>query len=167
MGNKNKTQRSEGDDFREMKELGFELESPQDTYSDQPGSGSTIGGVRGEQEYGIDTSVDAQGRGSQMRSQSNVAFDSSEPSRTPESEAISNEAGTSESVNISDLKTLIEDRLDRNPHFSAREYNVSVNGGAVTISGEVTSHSSKLLIDELLSSFPEVREIYNNVQVVL
>lgn len=43
----------EGADFDELQDLGFKLDPPDDTYSDQPDSSSTIGGRRGEQEYGI------------------------------------------------------------------------------------------------------------------
>lgn len=43
----------EKEDFEKLQKLGFELNPPVDRFSDQPDSGSSIGGIRGEQEYGI------------------------------------------------------------------------------------------------------------------
>lgn len=45
--------RKEISEAEELRKLGFEFEGPVDGYSDQPDSGSTIGGERGRQEYGI------------------------------------------------------------------------------------------------------------------
>lgn len=54
--------KSDTDEYRELKELGFEVENPQDGFSYQPDSGSSIGGEIGREEYGIDTDLDAEGR---------------------------------------------------------------------------------------------------------
>lgn len=52
-------------DFDTLKQLGFELEAPQDEFSYQPDSGSVTDGIIGVQEYGINIVLDAEGRGSE------------------------------------------------------------------------------------------------------
>ncbi len=47
----------EGADFEELQDLGFRLNPPDDTFSDQPDSSGTIGGRRGQQEFGIEGGV--------------------------------------------------------------------------------------------------------------
>ena len=48
--------------FDALKELGLELEAPQDEFSYQPNSGGYAAGAIGKLEYGIDSDLDALGR---------------------------------------------------------------------------------------------------------
>lgn len=45
--------KSEGQEFERLRRAGLELRPPVDEFSEQPASGSAIGGRRGAQEYGI------------------------------------------------------------------------------------------------------------------
>ena len=54
--------KSDGEDFKFLKELGFEFKTPQDEFSYQPGSGGLADGIIGKQEYGIDIDLDAETR---------------------------------------------------------------------------------------------------------
>jgi len=71
-----RTKKSE-DQFGALRKIGFELRAPVDEYSEQPGSGGTMGGRRGTQEYGIEGGV-AQEDGHDRDRASNVDINSSD-----------------------------------------------------------------------------------------
>jgi len=63
--NISKTKTNVNSEFNALKKIGFEFVPPQDEFSYQPDSGSSIGGKRGRQEYGIKSVYDAEGRDAQ------------------------------------------------------------------------------------------------------
>ncbi|MBN8547881.1 MAG: BON domain-containing protein [Deltaproteobacteria bacterium] len=69
--------RLEGEEFRKLRKAGLELRPPVDEYSEQPSSGSAIGGRRGAQEYGIEGGA-AQEDGHDRDRASNVDISSSD-----------------------------------------------------------------------------------------
>jgi osmotically-inducible protein OsmY len=59
----------------------------------------------------------------------------------------------------------ISEVLTNDPELDATEIEVQVEGGAVTLSGTVTSSDAKLLAEELAESFPGVREVHNRLTI--
>ena len=51
---------TEGQEFRSLQEIGLGQDVPTGEFSDQPDSGSRIGGIRGVQEYGIEGGIAAE-----------------------------------------------------------------------------------------------------------
>lgn len=59
----------------------------------------------------------------------------------------------------------IHEILTKDPELDATEIEVEVEGGAVTLTGEVESSDAKLLAEELVESTPGVREIHNRLRI--
>jgi osmotically-inducible protein OsmY len=59
----------------------------------------------------------------------------------------------------------IRDILTNDPELDARDIEVEVEGGAVTLSGAVADSDAKLLAEELVETLPGVREIHNRLRV--
>lgn len=59
----------------------------------------------------------------------------------------------------------IRDILTHDPELDARDIEVEVEGGAVTLSGAVADSDAKLLAEELVETLPGVREIHNRLRV--
>jgi osmotically-inducible protein OsmY len=55
--------------------------------------------------------------------------------------------------------------LSKDPELDATDLHVEVEGGAVTLSGEVYSSDAKLLAEELVESVVGVREVHNHLRV--
>jgi osmotically-inducible protein OsmY len=59
----------------------------------------------------------------------------------------------------------IHEILTKDPELDATEIEVEVQGGAVTLTGEVESSDAKLLAEELVESTPGVREVHNRLRI--
>ncbi|HZB27735.1 MAG TPA: BON domain-containing protein [Gemmatimonadales bacterium] len=59
----------------------------------------------------------------------------------------------------------IHEILTKDPELDATEIEVEVEGGAVTLTGEVESSDAKLLAEELVESTPGVREVHNRLRI--
>jgi osmotically-inducible protein OsmY len=59
----------------------------------------------------------------------------------------------------------IHEILVKDPELNATEIEVAVEGGAVTLTGEVESSGAKLLAEELVESLLGVREVHNRLRV--
>lgn len=59
----------------------------------------------------------------------------------------------------------IHEILTKDPEVDAQEIEVRVDGGVVTLTGEVESSDAKLLAEELVESLPGVREVHNRLRV--
>jgi hypothetical protein len=59
----------------------------------------------------------------------------------------------------------IHEILTKDPELDATDIEVEVEGGAVTLTGEVESSDAKLLAEELVESTPGVREIHNRLRI--
>ena len=59
----------------------------------------------------------------------------------------------------------IHEILTKDPELDATEIEVEVEGGAVTLTGEVESSDAKLLAEELVESTPGVREVHNRLSI--
>jgi osmotically-inducible protein OsmY len=55
--------------------------------------------------------------------------------------------------------------LSKDPELDATDLHVEVEGGAVTLTGEVSSADAKLLAEELVESVVGVREVHNRLRV--
>ncbi len=154
----------DAEDFEKLREMGFELKTPQDEYSYQPDSGSAIGGVRGRQEYGINPVLDAENpRAQRMLGKMQGAVLEAD---TVPIEEILDEA---KPVILDDtaLTALVSDRLEKHPKLRGVHIEVLVHNAEVTLRGKVSSDSAKLLAEEVVEAMPGVAEIHNNVQVEL
>lgn len=67
----------------------------------------------------------------------------------------------------SDLKTRIESALNRSADLDARSVRVSVSGGAVTLDGTVDSWTARDLAEDAAWAAPGVRDVYDNLSVVI
>jgi osmotically-inducible protein OsmY len=63
------------------------------------------------------------------------------------------------------LASEIHEILTKDPELDATEIEVKVEGGAVTLTGEVESSDAKLLAEELVESTPGVREVHNRLRI--
>ncbi|MDZ4786962.1 MAG: BON domain-containing protein [bacterium] len=157
----------------ELQELGFEFRSPQDEFSYQPDSGSVIGGIRGKQEYGIDSNLDAEGGSSQRKKTIPLSQNPtltipgesewSQAHRLPIEEVFNKE----KIIELTDpqLQMLVLDRLSHHPRLKDLEVDVHVENGEVDLQGEVSSISAKMQIEELIEALPGVIDIHNNIEV--
>ena len=59
----------------------------------------------------------------------------------------------------------IHEILTKDPELDATDIEVEVEGGAVTLTGEVESSDAKLLAEELVESTPGVREVHNRLRI--
>ena len=59
----------------------------------------------------------------------------------------------------------IREILTTDPELDATAIEVEVEGGAVTIAGEVTHPEARLLAEELVESVVGVREVHNRLRV--
>lgn len=59
----------------------------------------------------------------------------------------------------------IHEILTKDPELDATEIEVEVEGGAVTLTGEVHDPDARLLAEELVESLPGVREVHNRLRV--
>ena len=59
----------------------------------------------------------------------------------------------------------IHEILTKDPELDATDIEVEVEGGAVTLTGEVVSSDAKLLAEELVESTPGVREVHNRLRI--
>lgn len=168
-----KNKKKEPREFESLQEMGFELTGSQDEFSDQPDSGGVIGGTRGQQEYGINTSVDAQGASSEKRQTertTRAALSGSavplELLESPLDEKIERRE-FEETLKFTDpqLERVINDRLSHHPHLKQFTLKVKVESAEVSIGGTVTADSAKLLIDEIIEALPGISRIHNKVQV--
>ncbi|MCO6430166.1 MAG: BON domain-containing protein [Deltaproteobacteria bacterium] len=149
----------EDDNYEELMDLGFELESPQDEYSYQPDSGGAIGGIIGRQEYGIDTVQDAQDRDDQLGSSHDV---------NPADVGLSSQIESSDQAlaalliesppDDSQLERFIDGMLKRSPYLADCQLATAVHQGQVVVSGQVPSVSARLRIIEMLESLPAVSD---------
>jgi osmotically-inducible protein OsmY len=156
-----RNKKSEAEEFEALQKIGFELRAPQDEFSYQPDSSSSIGGIRGKQEYGIETDYDAEGKADQIIEASD--------SLSLEDKIIAEEpppASEDEHLTDDELQALLEKRLADHPHLQSTNIDVIVRKSKVTVFGEVPKYSAKLLIDEMVEAMPGVTEIKNNVKVV-
>jgi osmotically-inducible protein OsmY len=59
----------------------------------------------------------------------------------------------------------IHEILTKDPELDATDVEVEVDGGAVTLTGEVHDPHARLLAEELVESLPGVREVHNRLRV--
>lgn len=81
--------------------------------------------------------------------------DTSRPGRGPERRRRSDES----------LAQEIREILTEDPELDASVIEVKVEGGAVTIAGEVADPHAKLLAEEMVESVVGVREVHNRLRV--
>lgn len=165
-----------------LRKLGFGLEHPPDDYSDQPSSSGRIGGVRGQQEYGIEGGV-AQERHTEagdepandpqlldsVEAASETLSDFSEEAGRAEERKDENDeerAALKERPVPGDLKSLIQDRLDHNHYIDSASITVDVEpSGLVILSGRVRTEAESLRASEITASLPGVLAIDNKLQI--
>lgn len=163
---------SESREFDTLKEVGYELEDPQDEFSYQPSSGSSDDGGIGRDEYGIDVDSDAQGRGEDSERSFPGAEDPSLPipgeSEWSQDHRLPNEEIPSWRIRLrdEDLFSLVNDRILHHPQFENAKIVINVESGVVLLKGDVSSEAAKLLGSEIVSALPGVSEIRNELQVV-
>jgi BON domain len=63
------------------------------------------------------------------------------------------------------LANEIREILTKDPELDATDIGVEVEGGAVTLTGEVLDPDARLLAEELVESTPGVREVHNRLRV--
>lgn len=149
------TKRTEGNDFRKLRNLGMNFSESQDEYSSQPDSCSAIGGIRGVQEYGINSDMDSIGRSSEKRIREVSRLDGVSPlleeNEVKDAEEIMGEAKDTE-LNNAKLKNLIEERFSTHPQLKKYQLAFEVSGAKVTANGTVKSHALKLCAQELIQA---------------
>jgi len=59
----------------------------------------------------------------------------------------------------------LEEILTQDPELDATDIEVKVEGGAVTLRGQVASSDARLLAEELVESVTGVREVHNSLKV--
>ena len=59
----------------------------------------------------------------------------------------------------------IREILTHDPELDAKDIEVEVEGGAVTLRGAVADPDAKLLAEELVETLPGVREMHNRLRV--
>jgi len=149
----------EGKDFNKLRGLGYEFKS-QDYYSEQPDSGGTIGGLRGKQEYGIESTLDSGGKRGlkEAKLATNVpAFEREEPGSVKDivPEQISR-----------DLMKYIAERLGSHPALKDKFISVSAETkNSVLVEGIVTSESDKIRVTELIEAIIPNTDIHNNLEI--
>lgn len=168
--------RKEGAQSTAIEELGLGHDIPADDFSDQPGAGSRIGGIRGAQEYGIIGGVagERESLGGEHKGEDALIDElaaASEGLAEYSAEGIEELEDVEEGeahgyVSGDDLQNLIHDRLAHNHYLHTRAISVSVDpDGLVTLSGEVCSDAESLRAFELVSSLPGVSAIRNNLSL--
>lgn len=134
----------------------------EDGFNEQPGSGSTIGGTRGAQEYGIEgeiaeeeehapyrsISIDTEGTGGLSHFSASgieILIHKSEAS-----EDLINVEGL---ASASDLRPLIKERILTHPLLKQRDIQVDVGkDGALVIAGTVSSAAERVILHELVEA---------------
>lgn len=186
--------RKPAEDFARLRELGLELDPPVDEFSEQPGSGSAIGGRRGAQEYGIVGGV-AQENAHDINLSSNVdAHPSdleSDGQRFPRELMDKESAGISEySANhimmpeesesnqadeegeqdqefgSEDLKALLQKRLNEHPELG--RYAIQADVGPdqfVRLDGRVHTEAERLLAQELAEAVAGGSAVHNQITI--
>lgn len=165
----------ENANFNALKEIGFELESPQDGFSFQPDSGSRTGGEIGEQEYGIVTDPDAEGFNAEKNKpstkQNSVEIPNSvvpgesqwsQDQRQSEDERLS---GISQETDA-ELEDILMNLIQQLASLKNSEIELEVNGGDVYVNGYVESEQAKFAIEQVLRSYPEVIAIHNKIEII-
>ena len=59
----------------------------------------------------------------------------------------------------------VRQRLAIDPDVRGAALEVSVKNGVVTLTGEVNSHSTRALAEQIASSVPNVKQVVNDLQV--
>jgi hypothetical protein len=182
---------SRNEDFERLTKQGFELRPPVDEYSYQPDSGSTIGGLRGEQEYGIaggpanDAAPDPQPAAAEREAGVEEVEFSADP--LPYGEVSEGFAGVSEwsadqSQSVAregteEERRKLEHRKDESieqelklklaghPELDVSEVKISVKNHAVLLEGRVKQESDKTHVREIVEAIPGVRTVENELRV--
>lgn len=150
----------EGKDFNRLKELGLELEDPQDEFSYQPGSGGTHSGRQALNEDGVDVRPDSRSKrgieeGTQARELSSEGFSTTQKA-----------AASSGKLSNEEVLSLIQKRLDDHPLLNSDNIHLSLErNGRLVIEGSVPSASDKLRLEEMVEAIYLGKEVRNQVQV--
>ena len=176
MASKKKKKKVQGSEFDTLLEVGFKLSAPQDEFSYQPDSGSSTGGLLGEQEHGIKSDYDAEGRIAQIQTDHNLLRGQnalvlvSDESKLSSEQPLPDQERVDDSAPLglgdSQLLDIIERRITENPHIGENTIELHMKNRALTVTGEVHSEAAKLLIEEILGVFPEIKQFNNNVSVL-
>ncbi len=152
--------------FNALKNLGLELEAPQDEFSYQPDSSGRAGGAIGATEYGIDSDLDATGRGDENLG---VVEDPTAPilgesewsqnHRLPIDGAVDRETLESDSELIALVRKTIEDHGWETP----TDLLITSSDRVVTLHGRIQSDEMKSQIGELVVELPGVSDLYNEL----
>jgi hypothetical protein len=156
----------EGHQSRELTELGFGQDVPADDFSDQPDSGSRIGGVRGVDEFGIIGGVssewcgeDGAGVEESLDVESILGDDSEVAGGIGGSDWLKFEG-------LDGLRALIEHRLLNHDRIDPQDITVRVDPpGLVLLSGRVRSDSESMRVSEIVTSLPGVYSVRNILRV--
>lgn len=180
MSNGNK--RSKDDDATRMRDLGYELRAPVDEYSDQPDSGSSIGGIRGQQEYGISGGI-ADESDSSLRSradsealaESTVALDSSQIgisefsdhiTQSPDDVVESKTPSSAFDETPTILRASIYQRLKAHKLIDASALRVHVaEKGTVLLQGDANSPAERSRIEDIVRAVPGVKVVANKLEI--
>jgi len=159
----------EAREFNTLQALGFELESPHDTFTYQPDSSGTASGIVGQVEYGITPDVDASGY--QHGSETLVNLDEggesvpeesvwSQHHRLPVDDLVSAETAQSNELLVTTLQSALE-------HYPAlKGVNAEIaSGDAVLLSGIVPTLEAKKLLAEMVEGIAAVRSVYDEVTI--
>ncbi len=154
-------------DFEALKNIGLELEAPQDEYSYQPGSSGIASGAVAEQEYGVDVDLDAAANGEAVGEElENPTMPIPGESSWSQNHRLPMEGAEHlEKLSDEDLLELVEERLDHHPQLGGLKIAVIVNHGAVALRGRVPSEAARLQAGELVEALPGVTDIRNSLEV--
>lgn len=64
------------------------------------------------------------------------------------------------------IEEMLNDRLTHHGQIDARDIQVEVQAGAVTLSGHVISRRQKFLAEQLAEDVPGVRDVDNELQII-
>jgi hypothetical protein len=162
-----------------------EGETDGNSFDVQPDSGGVIGGVRGEQEYGIrdaveEDSLEELNVGSQEDSEF-VSEDDPAGSLPMEGgsaseytldqgrglDELEESEDESETLQMDDTKIMQStmNALTRNPDVHIKNLRLEVERGTVTLTGEARAESDRIRARELAEAIPGVREVRSRLGV--
>lgn len=157
-------------EFNTLQKIGLEFGSPQDEFSYQPDSGSSMDGQLGKQEYGVDTDLDADSRQA-TNSPQFVREDPENPilgeSEWSQSHRSSKDGTLRRVGKVSDKNLLetLEHSFAHHPKLSPVGISIQVDHGEVILRGDVPTDSIKLLAAEMVESFPGVTNLVDKLNI--
>lgn len=164
----------EGLDFDTLRRMGFEFEAPMDEFSSQAASGGSIGGIVGEQEYGIIEADYSEFSGNENLDNSVLTpanapemgvSESSLEESTPVEELYGKKSVKQIHVTDREIIKVSTRRLGRYVFTSPLAVKISVKRGEVILKGRAETSADKLRVEEILRSIPGVRGVTNNIHL--